>query len=77
MHRDVKCDNILVSDDYIVKLIDFGLATKNNKKKKFSMKVGTACYCAPEVISSTNYTEKCDVYSFGILMWILAHEDEK
>eukprot|EP01080_Neovahlkampfia_damariscottae_P009206 gene9206-1292_t len=76
MHRDIKCDNILVSDDYIVKLIDFGLAAKNNKKKKLSMKVGTAVYCAPEVISTTNYTEKCDVFSFGIIMWILAHENE-
>jgi serine/threonine protein kinase len=58
-------------------LIDFGLATANNKNRRLSTSVGTAIYCAPEVVSSDNYTEKCDVFSFGIVMWILAHEDEK
>jgi serine/threonine protein kinase len=42
------------------------------------MKVGTSCFIAPEVISSTQYDNKCDVFSFAIIMYqLLTQCDER
>ncbi|KAL7741168.1 hypothetical protein ACLKA6_018192 [Drosophila palustris] len=73
IHRDLKSQNLLLLDNYrTLKICDFGtlrpLATMMTV-------VGTAAYMAPEVYASTqvdlgsDYTEKCDVYSFGIVCW--------
>jgi serine/threonine protein kinase len=53
-----------------VKISDFGISkledeTSNTKTQK----AGTSNFMAPEVISSTHYDNKCDVYSFGIIMY--------
>jgi serine/threonine protein kinase len=40
------------------------------------MKVGTSLYIAPEVLSSTKYDNKCDVYSFGIIMFQVLTQSE-
>jgi calcium-dependent protein kinase len=73
-HRDLKPENILFfdnKDDYYVKLIDFGLSklfsTKNNHMNSI---VGTIYYMSPEIISGT-YNEKCDVWSAGVILYIL------
>ncbi|XP_032596657.1 uncharacterized protein LOC6568456 isoform X2 [Drosophila grimshawi] len=69
IHRDLKTNNLLLTKDYTqLKIGDFGiakeLATKNTTNK------GTVIYQAPEVGSSPAiYTEKCDIYSFGIILW--------
>jgi serine/threonine protein kinase len=56
-----------------VKLFDFGLATEFDKEKfgtyKLTGDTGTIRYMAPEVAEEHHYTEKADVYSFGILLW--------
>ncbi|KAI9489943.1 kinase-like domain-containing protein, partial [Zychaea mexicana] len=64
MHRDVKCENILLSRSGQVKLADFGLATPLNKTN--SARLGTAKWMAPEVVSETPYTENVDVWSLAI-----------
>ena len=73
-HRDLKPENILfssISGDFEIKLIDFGLSkvfNENNKIMKGS--VGTLYYMAPEVIYG-KYDEKCDVWSCGVILYML------
>lgn len=53
-----------------IKIIDFGTSKFLNPSEKLSEVTGTAYYIAPEVISN-NYDEKCDVWSCGIIMYML------
>ncbi|CAO3696459.1 unnamed protein product [Umbelopsis ramanniana] len=64
MHRDIKCENLLVSKTGQVKLADFGLATPLNVIN--SARLGTAKWMAPEVIREFEYSEKVDVWSMAI-----------
>ena len=78
VHRDIKPENILVvkhkdlltdNDNVEIKVIDFG--TSNYIKEKFlTLKVGTSYYMAPEVYQ-LEYNEKCDIWSCGILLFVL------
>jgi hypothetical protein len=68
MHRDLKPQNVLVNKDNVCKISDFGLAKVVNGSLTLGM-VGTWQYMAPEILNeSGKYDEKCDVYSFGIMM---------
>lgn len=73
-HRDLKPENLLVvskeDSDLLIKIIDFGAATQIVPGVKMKDKIGTAYYIAPEVIKQ-EYDEKCDVWSCGIIMYIL------
>jgi calcium-dependent protein kinase len=55
---------------YHIRISDFSSARSFNKSKKLTKKVGTPYYIAPEVLKR-NYNEKCDVWSIGVLMFIL------
>ena len=75
IHRDLKPENILIvkrlkSGYHPIKIIDFGTAKVFNKEKREHALIGSAYYIAPEVLSR-NYTEKCDIWSCGIIMYIL------
>lgn len=73
VHRDIKCDNILIEEhnkQVIVKLIDFDTITKLNTGEKLKGVYGTVYYMSPELISGT-YTEKCDIWSAGIILYTL------
>eukprot|EP00771_Trimastix_marina_P003759 gnl/Trimastix_PCT/5135.p1 GENE.gnl/Trimastix_PCT/5135~~gnl/Trimastix_PCT/5135.p1 ORF type:complete len:353 (-),score=104.50 gnl/Trimastix_PCT/5135:45-1103(-) len=68
IHRDLKSPNILVDSTWTVKVADFGLT---RLKSDLKMTVcGTPWWSAPEIlVDDTNYSEKCDVYSFGIIVF--------
>ena len=75
LHRDLKPENILIDriDDggYLhVKIIDFGTAKVFEKDKAEQKVIGSAYYIAPEVLDK-NYNEKCDLWSCGVILYIL------
>ena len=71
VHRDLKADNILITEKNEVKISDFGLSRFIPQDKEAMMKTrcGSPCYVAPEVIMSNGYTEKTDVWSLGIVLY--------
>jgi len=69
LHRDLKSDNLLVASDWTIKVADFGLTRFLSNGKKAMTQVGTPMWMAPEIIMGKKYTEKADVYAFGIILW--------
>mmetsp|Transcript_2512 Transcript_2512/g.8926 ORF Transcript_2512/g.8926 Transcript_2512/m.8926 type:complete len:872 (+) Transcript_2512:51-2666(+) len=71
VHRDIKCLNLLVNEDFVVKVADFGLSKAiPADKTQTNTRVGTLNWLAPEVLAETSpYTEKADVFSFGMVLW--------
>lgn len=69
---DVKPDNILYDNQKsdLIKLCDFGNAQIFNESQKMHHKFGTIVYVAPEVLNGS-YDEKCDIWSCGIILYIL------
>ncbi|THF98632.1 hypothetical protein TEA_008898 [Camellia sinensis var. sinensis] len=66
IHRDLKPSNIFLDDTMHVRVADFGHARLLTDEEKAL--TGTYVYMAPEVIRCEPYNEKCDVYSFGIIL---------
>ena len=75
IHRDLKPENILIvkrqkNGYHPIKIIDFGTAKVFQKEKAEHVLIGSAYYIAPEVLSR-NYTELCDLWSCGVIMYII------
>ncbi|CAN6217838.1 unnamed protein product [Urochloa humidicola] len=69
VHRDLKPSNVLLDDDGRARVADFGHARfLPDGTEALTGETGTYVYMAPEVIRCEPYTEKCDVYSFGIIL---------
>jgi serine/threonine protein kinase len=71
IHRDLKSLNLLVSKTYQVKVCDFGLSRVIDSKNQMTSNIGTVSWVAPELFAKKLYTEKADVYSYGIILWEL------
>eukprot|EP00005_Dracoamoeba_jomungandri_P004604 CAMPEP_0174258702 /NCGR_PEP_ID=MMETSP0439-20130205/7658_1 /TAXON_ID=0 /ORGANISM="Stereomyxa ramosa, Strain Chinc5" /LENGTH=506 /DNA_ID=CAMNT_0015342317 /DNA_START=155 /DNA_END=1675 /DNA_ORIENTATION=+ len=80
IHRDLKTSNLLVGENYEIKLCDFGLSqikpTGQNLSDGVEGAKGTPLWMAPEVMSGEEFNEKADVYSFGIVLWEILTRDE-
>lgn len=72
IHRDIKPQNIFVSDDGVFKLGDFGIARKAEKTTRATVGKGTYQFMAPEVKNELPYGPTVDIYSLGLVMyWLL------
>ncbi|KAF1322337.1 Tkl protein kinase, partial [Globisporangium splendens] len=68
IHRDLKAKNVLLNDDGIAKLSDFGISREISLDETMTGEVGTVAWIAPEILQGERYTEKADIYSFGVLL---------
>lgn len=73
VHRDIKPQNIFVSDNGDYKLGDFGIA-KTVEKTMGGTKIGTYKYMAPEVYNNQPYGSAADIYSLGLVLYWLLNE---
>ncbi|XP_037452883.1 serine/threonine-protein kinase EDR1-like isoform X1 [Triticum dicoccoides] len=72
VHRDLKSANCLVNKHWTVKLCDFGLSRLlSNSAMSDNSSAGTPEWMAPELIRNEPFTEKCDIFSLGVIMWEL------
>ena len=74
IHRDIKPEHLLLDDKYeepTIKLIDFGLADILFPKEKSCAQFGTIGYAAPEVLKGIPYNKTSDIWSIGILIYLL------
>ena len=71
IHRDIKDENIFISEDGVFKLGDFGIAMKLSQNVRTAAMRGTPNFMAPEVYHGCRYTASVDIYSLGIVLYRL------
>lgn len=70
VHRDIKPDNIMITNNNTVRLIDFGLSKASRNNRQLTTMAGTPYYMAPEVLEGS-YSKKADIWSLGVLLYTL------
>ncbi|XP_075679832.1 uncharacterized protein LOC113795690 [Dermatophagoides pteronyssinus] len=71
IHRDLKSPNVLISNNSVLKISDFGTSRQLSDCSKIMSFAGTVAWMAPEVIRSELCSEKVDIWSFGVVLWEL------
>ena len=73
VHRDLKPANILINNEDLVKIVDFGLAAAarrvDSRLTKSGILVGTPTYMAPEQVRAQTIDSRTDIYTLGIIMY--------
>ncbi|KAL4100235.1 hypothetical protein PRIC1_008029 [Phytophthora ramorum] len=73
-HRDLKPENLLYADETenaVIKIADFGFAKLVTEETNMSTMCGTPGYYAPEIVRKLPYDSKCDIWSLGVIAYIL------
>lgn len=85
-HRDLKPENLLLTskqDDCFVKIADFGFAIRGAEKNALKTQCGTPGYVAPEILQNQPYDRAVDMWSIGVITYVLLggyppfHEDNE
>lgn len=71
VHRDLKPENILVTPANNIRIIDFGLSRAGSSESEHGQIAGTPFYIAPEIIDQKPYGTKADMWSIGIVLYVL------
>ena len=72
IHRDIKPENILIFNDDICKICDFGCCVELNGKQRTTF-CGTTEYMSPEIVNKIEYSKEIDIWSLGILLYEMIH----
>ncbi len=73
LHRDLKPENVMVRDDGVIKLTDFGIAKILDRDEKMTMTgalVGSPAHMAPEIIEGEESGAEADVFSLGTMLYL-------
>jgi len=77
VHRDVKPANIMVLDNFRVKVMDFGIArVMNSNMTQTGVALGTPSYISPEQLSGHGVDRRSDIFSLGVVMYELLTKDK-
>ena len=71
VHRDLKPDNIMFSNEKQVKIVDFGLALVLGPGELATIQSGSIAFSAPEVHSKVPYDSKADIWSLGAILYFM------
>ena len=75
MHRDLKPENLLCEEDddgeIVIKLTDFGFATRFGEERKETIQVGSPLYMAPELYDQVEHNNKVDIWATGVMTYVL------
>ena len=71
LHRDLKAENLLISQNNIVKICDFGWSAQSGETRQTFC--GTLDYMSPEMLRSQPHTYKVDIWALGILLYEMLH----
>jgi len=69
IHRDLKHDNCLLGENFVLKITDFGFAT-HYTDEMMRTAIGTAQYAAPEILRGKKYDDSVDIFSMGVMLFI-------
>ena len=73
-HRDLKPQNLLLQtkqDNATIKIADFGFAKRVHTPKSLTSRCGTPSYVAPEILNSMPYDQSCDMWSVGVILFVI------
>lgn len=74
VHRDIKTQNVMLDENFEIKLIDFGYSSKYNPEDLSLAKFGTDGYMSPQMVSSNRYNPFAnDIFSLGVLLFELVN----